>query len=142
VIESCAKEIEHLVGLRAQRLPVLIREQDVQIEQLLSTLHVIRPRAECGGDLQAISDRDEEELKYLTELHRKMEPFLELVQQREESLLELHATKAEPGKEDGRTEEAQDERTAAQGREEPVPEDGRVPRGQRPRPRMRCRAPQ
>jgi hypothetical protein len=53
VIESCAKEIEHLVGLRAPRLPALIRKQDVRIEQLLLTLHVIRPRTERGGDFQS-----------------------------------------------------------------------------------------
>jgi hypothetical protein len=43
-------------------------------------------------------DRNEAELKYITELHRKMEPFLELIGQREEILLELHAAKADPRK--------------------------------------------
>jgi hypothetical protein len=75
-----------------------IREQDVRIEQLLPTLHVIRPRAKRGNDFQATFDRNEEELKYLTELHRKMKPFLELIGQREKLLLELHAVKAEPRK--------------------------------------------
>jgi hypothetical protein len=41
------------VGLRAARLPTLIREQDVRIEQLLSALHVIRPRTERGDDFQS-----------------------------------------------------------------------------------------
>jgi hypothetical protein len=84
--------------LRTQKLPALIWEQDVRIEQLLSTLHVIRPRAERGDDFQATFDRNEEELKYLTELHRKIDPFLELIGQKEEMLLELHAAKAEPEK--------------------------------------------
>jgi hypothetical protein len=97
VIESCAKEIESLVGLRAQMLPTLIREQDERIEWFLSTLHVIRPRAERGEDLQATFDRNEEELKDLTELHRKMEPFLEMIGQREAVLLELqNAAKGDP----------------------------------------------
>jgi hypothetical protein len=43
VIESDVKEIEHLMGLRVKRLPALIREQDVRIGPLLSTLHVNRP---------------------------------------------------------------------------------------------------
>jgi hypothetical protein len=46
---------------------------------------VIRPRAERGDGFQAIFGRNEEELRYLTELHRKTEPFLE-----------LHSAKAEP----------------------------------------------
>jgi hypothetical protein len=98
VIEPWAKEIEHLVGLRAQRPPALIREQNVRIEHLLSTLPVIRPRVERGDNFQATFDRNEEEFKYLTELHRKMDPFLELIRQREEMLLELRTAKAEPGK--------------------------------------------
>jgi hypothetical protein len=105
VVESCAKEIEHLVGLRAQRFPVLIREQDVRIEWLLSTLHVIRPRVEHGDDFQATSDRNEEEPKYLTELHREMESFREPIGQREEMLLELHEAKAAPGKKPNRKDE-------------------------------------
>jgi hypothetical protein len=50
VIESCAKETEQLVSMRAQRLPALIREQEMRIEQLLSTLHVIQPWAERADD--------------------------------------------------------------------------------------------
>jgi hypothetical protein len=44
---------------------------------------------------QATFNCNEEELKYLTELHRKMESFLELIKQREEM---LHTAKAGPGK--------------------------------------------
>jgi hypothetical protein len=95
VIESRAKEIEHLVSLRALRLPALIREQDLRIEQILSTLQVIRRRAERRDDFQATFDRNEETFKYLMELHRKMEPLLELTGHREEMLLQLHAAKAE-----------------------------------------------
>jgi hypothetical protein len=98
VIESWAKEIKRLMFLRAQRLPALIPEKDVRIEQLLSMLHVIRLQAECGDDFQAIFDRNKEELKDLTELHRKMESFLELIGQKEEMLRELRTAKAEPGK--------------------------------------------
>jgi hypothetical protein len=75
LIESCAKEIEHLAGLPAQRLPVLIRDHEVLIEQLPSTLHVILLRVERGDDFQATFNRNEDELKYFTELHRKMELF-------------------------------------------------------------------
>jgi hypothetical protein len=63
-IESCAKEIGHLVGLCAPRLPALIRERDVWIDRLLSMLHLLRPREERGGDFQATFDRNEEKLKY------------------------------------------------------------------------------
>jgi hypothetical protein len=45
VTESCARGIKHLVGLRTQ-----ILGHDVRIEQLCSTLGVIRPRAERGYD--------------------------------------------------------------------------------------------
>jgi hypothetical protein len=93
VIESCAKEIERLVGLRAQRPPALIREQDARIKRLLSTLHVIRPRPEHGDDFQVIFDRNEEELKGFTEFHRKMGQIGYM----EDMLLELRAAKAEPG---------------------------------------------
>jgi hypothetical protein len=92
------EEIEHLVGLRAQRPPTLIREKDVRMEQLLSTLYMIRQQAEGGDDFQATFDRNEQELKYLMELHGKMEPFLELIGEREEMLLELRAARVEPGK--------------------------------------------
>jgi hypothetical protein len=70
----------------------------VRIEQLLSTLPVIRSRAERADGFQATFNRNEEEFKYLTELQRKIDPFLELIGQREEMLLELHTGKAEPGK--------------------------------------------
>jgi hypothetical protein len=113
VIESCEKEIEQLVMLRAERLPVLIEQQEARIEQLLSTLHVIGPRADHGDDLQATFDRNEEELIYLTELHRKMEPFLELIGHREEMLLELHAAKTEPGKKPDPREEQRKRRMRA-----------------------------
>jgi hypothetical protein len=71
VIESCEKEIEHLISLGAQRLFSLVREQDARIEQLLSTLHVIRPQAERGDDFQVTLDCNEEELKYLMGLHSR-----------------------------------------------------------------------
>jgi hypothetical protein len=61
------------VGLRALRLPALILEQDVRIGHFVSTLHVIRLRTERGSNFQATFDRNEEELRYLTELHRKKE---------------------------------------------------------------------
>jgi hypothetical protein len=71
MIQSCAKEIEHFVGLRTQKLPLLIREQDPRIDRLLSTLHVIWSRAE-HDDLQATFDCNDEELKDLTEQQQKI----------------------------------------------------------------------
>jgi hypothetical protein len=62
VIESCVKAIEHFVDLRAQRLPVLIREHDPRINQFLSTLHMIRRRAEHDADLQAMFRRNDKSL--------------------------------------------------------------------------------
>jgi hypothetical protein len=108
VVEACMKEIQRLKVMQGERLPALVEEQARQIRQYCSTLHIIRPEKDPEDDLQAEFERNEEELKELTDLHQKMAPFLELINQREEALLELQSLTLEEPKAQGKKTERTD----------------------------------
>jgi hypothetical protein len=108
VVEACMKEIQRLNELQAERLPLLIKDQVLQIRQYRSTLHILGSERQNEGELREIFETNKEELKNLAALHHKMEPFLELIQQREQMLLEVQTQKPEQPKITGKKSERVD----------------------------------
>jgi hypothetical protein len=87
VVDDCVREIQRLNTVQGERLPLLIQEQEIQLQEYCAKLHIIREKSDA--DAQTLFERNAEDLRNLIALNEKMEPVLELIHQREETLLGL-----------------------------------------------------
>lgn len=102
VVESCKQEIKRLHAMRRGRLPALIEQQDKQLDEYCMYLHRDRPELETSDNLDAVFDANDKELRKLASLQKVMEPFIEMISQREEMLREIDEVEAQITKSQGK----------------------------------------
>ena len=96
-IQEANSELERLIDLRNARLPSLIQKQEAEIQAVSDYLKVPISAKPSGTPLE-IFQKNEKTLEHLTILKKNMEPYLELINQREELLKEQDILSAEAAK--------------------------------------------
>jgi hypothetical protein len=86
VVDDCAKEIQRLNAIQAEKLPVLITEQEIQIQEYCARLHIVREKRVAEEEPLITYERNASDLKNFALLSEKMQPALDLIHQREETL--------------------------------------------------------
>jgi hypothetical protein len=95
VVNACVEEIKRLKLRRRTRLPELIVAQTAQITELLEYLRIERAPLVASDDLEVVYEANELELARLRDLHKKMDPIITVVGEREQMLAELSSVQQE-----------------------------------------------